>query len=571
MTRPRRKVSFMEQNEYVFETLPLSPEVLRAAQELGYASLTPIQASAIPLILEGHDVVGRSSTGTGKTAAFGIPVVERVSRIAPNRPQALILAPTRELALQLSGELRKYARYKPVAAVCTVYGGDSYFAQNSGLRTSSIVVGTPGRIMDHMRRGTLLLDELETVVLDEADEMLNMGFVDDIREILSSAPENRQTLLFSATMPPAILALTQDFQREPKLVAVDGGQRTLDTIEQFFYHIPQSQKMQALNLLLQRYGQGRAVVFCNTRRMVDELVEYLSQAGFSATGLHGEMSQSIRTRVMSDFKMGRLSVLVATDVAARGIDVEDVRAVFNYDIPDDNEYYIHRIGRTGRAGRSGESHTLACNSAQIRRIKELERFLRVPIRRAYMPSKEELFALRRDAAKRRVMENMSTMASVNWAPLVEEMEQEGLDLRAVACALLQMNEGKRSMELPDVTDIVPTARPQTPPNGNAKAPARRKNAPSGDMVALTASIGRNQRIAPNFIVSAIVEGANVAASTIGKIDIYADHTRVEVTPDSARSILQRMQLTRIKGNRVRFSLAETAPKRSSKPYKKSKK
>ena len=433
------------------------------------------------------------------------------------------------------------------------------------------MVGTPGRIMDHMRRGTLLLDELETVVLDEADEMLNMGFVDDIREILSSAPENRQTLLFSATMPPAILALTQDFQRDPKLVAVDGGQRTLDTIEQFFYHIPQAQKMQALNLLLQRYGQGRAVVFCNTRRMVDELVEYLSQAGFSATGLHGEMSQSIRTRVMSDFKMGRLNVLVATDVAARGIDVEDVRAVFNYDIPDDNEYYIHRIGRTGRAGRSGESHTLACNSAQIRRIKELERFLRTPIRRAYMPSKEELFALRRDAAKRRVMENMSTMASVNWAQLVEEMEQEGLDLRAVACALLQMNEGARSMELPEVTDIVPTARPQTPPNGSAKAPARRRNAPSGDMVALTASIGRNQRIAPNFIVSAIVEGANVPAKTIGKIDIYAEYTRVEVTPDSARSILQTMQLTRIKGNRVRFSLAETAPKHTVKPHKKAKK
>lgn len=559
----------MEQN--VFESLPLSPEVLRAAQELGYASLTPIQASAIPLILEGHDVVGRSSTGTGKTAAFGIPVVERVSRITPNRPQALILAPTRELALQISGELRKYARYKPEAAVCTVYGGDSYIAQNSGLRASSIVVGTPGRIMDHMRRGTLLLEELETVVLDEADEMLNMGFVDDIRQILSSAPEQRQTLLFSATMPPAILALTQDFQRDPKLVAVDGGQRTLDTIEQFFYHIPQAQKMQALNLLLQRYGQGRAVVFCNTRRMVDELVEYLTQAGFSATGLHGEMSQSIRTRVMSDFKMGRLSVLVATDVAARGIDVEDVRAVFNYDIPDDNEYYIHRIGRTGRAGRSGESHTLACNSAQIRRIKELERFLRTPIRRAYMPTKEELFALRRDAAKRRVMENMSTMASINWAPLVEEMEQEGLDLRVVACALLQMNEGGRSMELPDVTDIVPTARPQTPPSGKAAAPARRKNASFGDMVALTASIGRNQRIAPNFIVSAIVEGANVAANTIGKIDIYADHTRVEVTPDSARSILQTMQLTRIKGNRVRFSLAETALKRPAKPYKKSKK
>jgi len=565
----------MDQN--LFETLNLSVDVLNAVAELNYVEMTPIQASAIPLILEGNDVIGRSSTGTGKTAAFGLPAVEMASGVHPHHPQCIILAPTRELALQISGEMRKYAKYKKDVHICTIYGGDSYIAQNTGLRTSNIVVGTPGRVMDHMRRGSLLLDEMKLVVLDEADEMLNMGFVDDIKEILSSTPEERQTLLFSATMPPAIMEITQDFQHEPKIVAVDGGQRTLDTIEQFYYHIPQVQKAEALNLLLQRYGEGRAVVFCNTRKMVDELVEYLTQSGFSATGLHGEMSQSTRTTVMSNFKMGRLQVLVATDVAARGIDVEDVKAVFNFDIPEDNEYYIHRIGRTGRAGRKGASHTLATTPGQIRRIKELERFLKMPITRAYMPNKDDLYAMRRDAAKERVMANMTTMASINWAPVLDEMEAEGLDIKAVACALMQMVESAHAQPIPDVTDIIPMvkSRAEKAPaeNNFGKKPARQKRELGDDRVALTASIGRNQRIAPNFIVSAIVDEAQVAAVTIGKIDIYADHTRVEVTPDTAKAILQNMQLTRIKGYRVRFSLADGAPSKKGgrKPYSKHKK
>ena len=565
----------MDQN--LFETLALSVDVLNAVAELNYVEMTPIQASAIPLILDGHDVIGRSSTGTGKTAAFGLPAVEKASGVHPHHPQCIILAPTRELALQISGEMRKYAKYKKDVHICTIYGGDSYIAQNNGLRTSNIVVGTPGRIMDHMRRGSLILDEVRLAVLDEADEMLNMGFVDDIKEILSSTPEDRQTLLFSATMPPAIMEITRDFQNDPKVVAVDGGQRTLDTIEQFYYHIPQVQKAEALNLLLQRYGEGRAVVFCNTRKMVDELVEYLTQNGSSATGLHGEMSQSTRTTVMSNFKMGRLQVLVATDVAARGIDVEDVKAVFNYDIPEDNEYYIHRIGRTGRAGRKGASHTLATTPSQIRRIKELERFLKMPITRAYMPNKDDLYAMRRDAAKERVMANMTTMASLNWAPVLDEMEAEGLDIKAVACALMQMVEAANAQPIPDVTDIIPLAktRPERGDRGasegaSGKKPARPKRELGDDRVALVASIGRNQRIAPNFIVSAIVDEAQVAAVTIGKIDIYADHTRVEVTPDTAKAILQTMQLTRIKGYRVRFSLADSAPKKPRKPYNKKK-
>lgn len=546
-------------NQNLFESLNLSPEVLAAVSDMHYSEMTPIQASAIPLILDGHDVIGRSSTGTGKTAAFGIPTVEKITRTLANRPQALVLAPTRELALQISGEMRKYASHKLNVCIATIYGGDSMTAQMAALRTANIVVGTPGRVMDHMRRQTLSLENLDLVVLDEADEMLNMGFVDDIKEILSATPESRQTLLFSATMPPAILSLTREFQRDPKVVAVDGGQRTLDTIEQLYYHVPQNQKMPALNLLLQRFGQGRAVVFCNTRHMVDELVEYLLSQGFSAMGLHGEMSQGTRTKVMSDFKMGRLEVLVATDVAARGIDVEDVKAVFNYDIPTDNEYYIHRIGRTGRAGRKGVSHTLACSPAQIRRIKELERFLRTPITRAFMPKREELLALRQEEAHRRVLENMNTMSNLTWGALVDRMEQEGLDLKAVACTLLQMAADTRAMEIPDVTDIVPAARPQPRAEGSrAEAPRRRER--GGEMVALAANAGRSQGIAANHFVCALVEGASIPASAIGKIEIYNDHARIEVTPDAAKRILQSMQLARIRGQRVRFSLA--APLRS---------
>ena len=553
----------MSQN--LFESLSLSPEVLQAVGEMNYNEMTPIQAAAIPLILDGQDIVGRSSTGTGKTAAFGLPAVERCGRVLPNRPQVLVLAPTRELALQISGEMRKYAKFKPSVRIATIYGGDSITAQMGLLRTANLVVGTPGRVMDHMRRETLLLDQLEMVVLDEADEMLNMGFVDDIRQILSAAPEERQTLLFSATMPPAILSLTRQFQHEPRVVAVDGGQRTLDSIEQLFYHVPQTQKMQALNLLLQRYGGGRSLVFCNTRRMVDELTEYLAGCGFSAASLHGEMTQNLRSKVMSDFKMGRLSVLVATDVAARGIDVEDVRAVFNYDIPEDDESYIHRIGRTGRAGRSGASHTLACTPGQIRRVKELERFLRQPIHRAYLPKKDEIYELRRSEAKERVLAQMNTMDNLTWGPVVEELVASGVDLSSLACTLMRLSATENAMDLPDAADIIPVTRPQQPraAQGSADPAARGPKKPrrtlGADSVTLTASIGRAQRIAPNFLVSAIVEGASVPAAQIGKIDIFPDFSRIEVTPEAAKRILQTMQLTRIKGCRVRFSLDANAP------------
>lgn len=543
-----------------FDTLPLSVDILNGVMELGYTEMTPIQATAIPLILEGRDVVGRSSTGTGKTAAFGVPIVEKLTPAKPNHPKALVLAPTRELALQISEEMRKFGKYKKSVHVTTIYGGDSYTAQMAGLRTANLVVGTPGRVMDHMERGTLILDEVEIAVLDEADEMMDMGFIDDIRTILGQTPENRQTLLFSATMPPEILSLTRDFQRDPEMLAVDGGQRTLDTIEQLYYHVPPEEKMAACNLLIQRFGGGRALVFCNTRKMVDDLTEYLTEAGFSVTGLHGEMTQGQRTKVMSDFKMGRISVLVATDVAARGIDVEDVKAVINYDIPEDNEYYIHRIGRTGRAGKAGVSHTIACSAMHIRRIKELEKYIRMPIKRAYMPKHEDLEEQHREALKEQILKERYRRENDNWLPLVQELLESGISAEDLCATLCRMAAGESAMAIPEVTDIMPMLK-KAEQRRNEKGGKKPHRELGEDRVPLKCTIGRNQKVAPNFIVSAIVGESGAAASTIGKIDIYNDYTVVEVTPETAKKILQTMQMTKIKGFRVKFSLFTGAPKK----------
>jgi ATP-dependent RNA helicase DeaD len=373
-----------------FEEMNLMPEIIRAVEELGYRTATDIQSGAIPLILEGKDLIGRSSTGTGKTAAFGIPIVQMTALGSGTRGQVLILSPTRELAMQISNELHKYAKYLSGVSMATVYGGQPMQGQIRQLKTAKIIIGTPGRVMDHLRRKTMTLENLRTVVLDEADEMLNMGFLDDIRTILSQAPEQRQTLLFSATMPPSILAITKDFQTNPAMVAVDKGQKTVDGISQFYYRVPQKDKIDALKLLLEYHRPKRALIFCNTKKMVEKLCTELNNCGFQAAALHGDMKQNQRTQVMNSFKNGRSSLLIATDVAARGIDVENVDAVFNFDIPQENEYYIHRIGRTGRAGRTGSSYTLAANRSQTERMRSLERFLNVKISEATVPNLEDI-------------------------------------------------------------------------------------------------------------------------------------------------------------------------------------
>ncbi|MDX5347904.1 MAG: DEAD/DEAH box helicase, partial [Hymenobacteraceae bacterium] len=380
-------------NKIRFEELPLSAEMQRAIADIGFEEASPIQTEAIPLLLEGRDIVGQAQTGTGKTAAFSIPTIEQIDPKS-REVQALILCPTRELAIQVSEEIQKLIKYKRGIQVVPIYGGQSYDRQLKALKQGvQIVIGTPGRVMDHMERGTLRLDHVKKIILDEADEMLDMGFRDDIEHVLSQIPEDRQTIFFSATMSKPIMELTKKYQNNPQLVKVVHQQLTVSNIDQVYFEVRNNLKMDVLSRLIDMYNMKVVIVFCNTKRMVDELVSNLQARGYFADGLHGDLSQNQRNNVMQKFRNGTLEILVATDVAARGIDVENVEAVINYDLPQDEEAYVHRIGRTGRAGRAGKAFSFV-GGRDIYKLKDIQRYTKAKILRQEVPSYEDVAEIR---------------------------------------------------------------------------------------------------------------------------------------------------------------------------------
>ena len=359
----------------------IKPQIKRALDDMGFEKLTEIQQKSIPLILEGRDVIGKSQTGSGKTIAFGVPAVEIIDKeISKKYTQVLVLVPTRELAVQACSEIRKLMKYTHDIKTVAIYGGQLLSKQIPLMRQGcQIVVGTPGRVMDHINRKTLKLQDLKMVVLDEADEMLNMGFREDIETILKAVPEQRQTVLFSATMPKEILDIVNNYQNSPQLVEVAKKQVTVETINQYAVECPKGTKADALCYIMEKENINRGIVFCNTKKMVDALVPMLEQKGIFSRGLHGDMRQRDRDRVMKEFRSGGVQLLVATDVAARGIDVNDVDAVFNYDIPTQTEYYVHRIGRTGRAGKGGASYTFITDRRQLMQMGDIVRSVKAEI------------------------------------------------------------------------------------------------------------------------------------------------------------------------------------------------
>jgi len=365
-----------------FEQFTLSPKILRGIEEMGFEEPTPIQTSAIPAMLAGRDVTGQAETGTGKTAAFGIPALERLDPKS-RRTQVLILSPTRELAIQTSEEIARLARHLGHTTVLPVYGGQPIERQLRALAAGvMIVVGTPGRLLDHLRRGTLDLSVVRLVVLDEADRMLDMGFLPDIETILKKTPADRQTVLFSATMPEPIRAISKRFQNNPEFIAVSRKELTVPQVEQLYVEVHSRDKLDVLCRLLDQYNPKLVLVFCNTKRRVDQVTKRLRERGVRAEGLHGDLKQSRRDRVMAQFRTGAIDLLVASDVAARGIDVHDVDLVINYDVPQDVEYYVHRVGRTARAGRAGRAITFA-GPEEIYRLRAIQRF--APVAAASQP------------------------------------------------------------------------------------------------------------------------------------------------------------------------------------------
>lgn len=424
----------------------LDNRIVRAIREMGFEKLSPIQEQAIPYLLQGEDIIGQAQTGTGKTAAFGIPAIQHINPDV-KKLQTIILCPTRELAIQAAEELRKIAKYMHGIKVLPVYGGQDISRQIAGLRGVQIIVGTPGRVMDHMRRRTIKLDLVNMVVLDEADEMLNMGFREDMELILGQIPGEHQTALFSATMPKPILEITDRFQNDAKLVKVAAQELTIPLVSQKFYCVKNQDKDAACVRLLEYYQPKLTLIFCNTKKKVDELSDLLKEQGFQAEGLHGDLSQAQRDAVMKRFRNGGTSILIATDVAARGIDVDDVEAVINYDIPQDIEYYVHRIGRTGRAGRKGRSFTFA-NSREIYKIREIERVCHTTITEKKLPGAAKVLKAKADKYLNKAWElheheDIELMKSF----LQRKMEEEGCDALELAAAMLKLQVGDKGEEI----------------------------------------------------------------------------------------------------------------------------
>lgn len=420
----------------LFSELGLSPELLKAIDKLGFEQASPIQAEAIPILLQGRDIVGQSQTGSGKTAAFGVPAIERVDP-SVRAVQILILCPTRELAVQVSEEIHKLAIFKRGVNAIPIYGGQSYDRQLYGLRQGAqIVIGTPGRVMDHMRRGTMRLDSVKMVILDEADVMLNMGFRDDIETILQATPNTRQTVFFSATVPRPIQELIQKHAKDPQNVRIEQKALTVPTVEQVYYEVDRRFKVELLTRLIDIHDLKLGIVFCNTKRAVDDLVEHLNAQGYSADRLHGDMNQTMRDRVMNRFRKSGLEFLVATDVAARGIDVDDVQVVFNFDMPYDAEDYVHRIGRTGRAGRSGMAISFV-SGREVFQIRHIERFTNVRIHRGRPPSAGEVEEARALVFLDKLRTVLRSGEFRRQDHLVERLLEEGFTSTDIASALLQ--------------------------------------------------------------------------------------------------------------------------------------
>ncbi len=523
----------------LFNELNLPDEILRAITDMGFEEATEIQSKAIPVMLEGRDLVGKSNTGTGKTAAFGIPAIASMTG-EKKGVEVLILCPTRELAMQACDEIKKFSAYLPKVRPCAVYGGAAMDRQIMELkRGANIVVATPGRVMDHIGRKTLKLENLRTIILDEADEMLNMGFREDIETILQYVPEDRQTVLFSATMPPPIMAITRQYQKDPVVIKVESKARTVDSIEQKYFEVPMGRKTDALRLLLIAYEPKLSMIFCNTKKMVDELTEALVSKGFRAAGLHGDMKQASRTQVLNAFKAGTINVLIATDVAARGIDVDDVDVVFNYDLPQDNEYYIHRIGRTGRAGRSGAAYTIISGRKQFFELRDIAKFIKADIARAELPARDEIINRKSAHVTDKIRSAVASGKYKGYVSEIDKLAAEGISAEDIAAALLGMKISKEIKSIPEIN---------TAPSREYVSKGGRQG--RSGKVKLEISAGRANRLAPNFVLGALVDATGMPGKSFGKIDIYDRFTTVEVPEADKEHILDSMTGTKINGQKI---------------------
>lgn len=526
-----------------FEEMNLSAEICKAVLDMGFEEATPIQSQAISVIMEGKDVIGQSQTGTGKTAAFGIPCLEMID--PTNRHlQSVILCPTRELAIQVSEEFRKLLKYRDNIRVLPIYGGQPIDRQITALKKGAqVIIGTPGRVMDHMRRRTLKMETVKYVVLDEADEMLDMGFREDIETILVKMPEDRQTVMFSATLSPEILSLTKRFLTEPEFIKIVRKELTVPNIEQHYFDVKERLKPDALSRLIDVYNPKLAMVFCNTKRRVDEVVELLQGRGYFAEGLHGDLKQSQRDKVMQKFRNGTIEVLVATDVAARGIDVDDIDIVFNYDVPQDEEYYVHRIGRTGRAGRQGKAFTF-CVGKEIYKLRDIMRYTKTKILQQKLPTLSDIEELKTNVFMEKIKGLMDEGHLSKYTNLVEKLIEEDYTAMDIAGALLKHNLVELHTDNMEAMDDI---------NFNDTAVYGGSNE---NMVRLFINAGKKNKIRAKDVVGAIAGETGVPGKVLGSIDLFDDYTFVDVPSEYAKDVIYGMRNSKIKGKKVNIEIAK---------------
>ena len=529
-----------------FAGLGLSPEILKATADLGFEEASPIQAAAIPILLEGHDVVGQSMTGSGKTAAFGIPAIE-LCQASDRSVQVLILCPTRELATQVADEIHKLSAHKKGIHAVPIYGGASYERQFYELKKGvQIVIGTPGRLMDHMDKRTLVLDKVKMVILDEADRMLDMGFREDIEKILLATPKERQTVFFSATVSRQIRELIERHSKSPKSVSIQQKEVTVPTVEQWYFETPQRMKFEALLRLVDYHRYKLGIIFCNTQRMVDELADDLIAQGFSADRLHGGIAQAQRTRVMNKFKKAEFEFLVATDVAARGIDVDDLELVVNFDLPYDAEDYVHRIGRTGRAGKKGMAVTFV-SGRDIYKLQYIEKFTRTKIRRGTIPTAGEVEERKVESLLDKVREvlNRGNLSTTH----VDRLLEEGFSSTDIAASLFVLLGGPepRPPENPPGPTTSKPAKPQTAEHPNLRPPAR-------GMQWVRLSVGRETRVTPRDIVSLLEDSLGLPPRTVGIIDISIGQSFAQVADQYLDILKHEPRHIDIQDGRVEISL-----------------
>ena len=566
-----------------FGALQLPPALLSALADVGYETPSPIQAACIPIILDGRDLLGEAQTGTGKTAAFALPILARLD-LALKKPQALLLAPTRELALQGAGAFQKHAKHMPGFHVLPLYGGQSMVIQLRALsRGAHVIVGTPGRVMDHLERKSLNLDALQTLVLDEADEMLRMGFIDDVEWILGNTPATRQTALFSATMPEPIRRITKRYQRDPEQIKIKAATATVSTIRQRYWIARGADKLDALTRMLEvEEDFDAALIFVRTKLATVDLAEKLEARGLEAAALNGDMTQGLREQVIERLKSGSLDIVVATDVAARGIDVPRVSHVINYDIPYDTEAYIHRIGRTGRAGRAGTAILFVAPREQ-RMLKVIEQATRQKIEPISLPTAGEVADRRVAQFQQQILETLGNENLDFFYDVIRRMEgEQNLATRQIAAALAFLATRERPLK-PDLPDIpVPPPRPEfterparesSEPRGEKPVRERRpattdsEKKPTlaeGDLKRYRIEVGRNLGATPKEIVGAIANEGGIAGKFIGQIHLFADFSTVEL-PELPPDVLATLKKTRVKQTPLNirlFDMDAPAPRKA---------